>query len=128
MLPPLVLAALLAAKGVYAHGYVQYITANGVQSLGYDPGFRFQNPAPAVAGWYANNPDIGFVPPTSYDNADIICHKSSQPGQKYSMHYFPILNSNISREVRGGETYFERESRHMPFLLLLPYKENANAG
>ncbi|EHK96369.1 putative endoglucanase-7 [Glarea lozoyensis 74030] len=71
------------ATTVSAHGYVQYITANGVKSLGYDPGFRYQSPAPLVAGWFADNPDIGFVPPINYTSPDIICHKSSTPGQKY---------------------------------------------
>ncbi|PVH74129.1 lytic polysaccharide monooxygenase [Cadophora sp. DSE1049] len=73
----------LFTDGVRAHGYVQYIIADGVQSLGYDPGFRYQQPPPAVAGWYADNPDIGYVPTTSYNTSDIICHKSSIPGQKY---------------------------------------------
>jgi len=73
--------ALLAAKGTSAHGFVQYIDADGTRYRGYDPGFRFQNPAPSVPGWYADNPDIGFVPPQSFQNADIICHKSSRPGQ-----------------------------------------------
>jgi len=46
-------------------------------------GSRFQNPAPSVPRWYADNPDIGFVPLQSFQNADIICHKSSRPGQDY---------------------------------------------
>jgi len=74
---------LLLAKGATAHGFVQYIDADGAQYQGYDPGFRFQNPQPRVPGWYADNPDIGFVPPQSFQHADIICHKSSLPGQEY---------------------------------------------
>lgn len=66
-----------------AHGFVQYIKADGVQYRGYDPGFRNQNPAPKVPGWTANNPDIGFVAPTSFSSADIICHKNATPGQAY---------------------------------------------
>ncbi|KAM7210254.1 Glycoside hydrolase [Rhypophila decipiens] len=77
-------ASILLASGVSAHGFVQYITtAEGIQYRGYDPGFRFSNPAPSVPGWYADNPDIGFVPPQSFQNPDIICHKSSRPGQDY---------------------------------------------
>jgi len=41
---------VLAIDSVCAHGYVQHIIANGQQSLGYDPGFRYQQPPPAVAG------------------------------------------------------------------------------
>jgi len=83
MLLTLAAAVLLTAKGVAAHGFVQYIDAGGSRYRGYDPGFRFQSPAPSVPGWYADNPDIGFVPPQSFQNADIICHKSSTPGQDY---------------------------------------------
>ncbi|KAK0740149.1 glycosyl hydrolase family 61-domain-containing protein [Schizothecium vesticola] len=68
-----------------AHGFVQYITPlppnpSPTVHLGYDPGFRFSSPAPRVAGWYADNPDIGFVPPSSFAHPDIICHKSAVPG------------------------------------------------
>jgi lytic cellulose monooxygenase (C1-hydroxylating) len=74
---------LLAAIGVEAHGFVQYITADGVKYRGYDPGFRFQNPAPRVPGWYADNPDIGFVAPQSFGHLNITCHKAATPGQEY---------------------------------------------
>ncbi|KAK1829268.1 family 61 glycosyl hydrolase [Podospora conica] len=79
-------AALLAAfpLGASAHGFVQYITPQPpnppTRHLGYDPGFRFSTPPPRVAGWYADNPDIGFVPPSSFSHPDIICHKSAVPG------------------------------------------------
>lgn len=35
---------------------------------------------PDVAGWYAENLDIGFVEPAKYATADINCHKNSAPG------------------------------------------------
>jgi cellulase len=35
---------------------------------------------PDVAGWYAENLDIGFVAPNAYQTADINCHKNSAPG------------------------------------------------
>ncbi|KAK0718443.1 glycoside hydrolase [Lasiosphaeria miniovina] len=79
----LAVLTVLAAGHVAAHGFVQYIEAEGVQYRGYDPGFRYQDPAPRVAGWYADNPDIGFVGPQSFADPDIICHKSARPGQEY---------------------------------------------
>ncbi|KAK3356462.1 glycoside hydrolase, partial [Lasiosphaeria hispida] len=44
----------------------------------------FQIPAPDVPGWYANNTDIGFVPPQSVQSVDIVCHKSAVPGHDYA--------------------------------------------
>ncbi|RYP08937.1 hypothetical protein DL764_001590 [Monosporascus ibericus] len=76
-------AAWILGEAVHAHGFVQYITANGKTYFGYDPGFRYQNPPPRVPGWYADNPDIGFVPPQSFQNPDIVCHKSARPGEEY---------------------------------------------
>ncbi|GAB1319430.1 hypothetical protein MFIFM68171_09640 [Madurella fahalii] len=83
MLSNLAAVVLLAATEVAAHGFVQYIDADGVQYQGYDPGFRYRDPAPRVPGWYANNTDIGFVPPQSFRDPDIICHKVARPGQEY---------------------------------------------
>lgn len=86
MLPPTTTALLLLSLPALAsaHGFVQYITPQPpntpTRHLGYDPGFRFSSPAPRVAGWYADNPDIGFVPPSSFSHPDIICHKSAVPG------------------------------------------------
>jgi len=72
-----------AAVGAAAHGFVQYITADGRQYKGYDPGFRFQSPPPRVPGWYADNADIGFVAPQSFANPNITCHKAATPGQEH---------------------------------------------
>ncbi|KAL2754789.1 glycoside hydrolase family 61 protein [Sodiomyces alcalophilus JCM 7366] len=76
-------AALAFGSTVAAHGFVQYITSAGIQYLGWDPGFRYQDPLPSIPGWYANNPDIGFVEPQSFGDPDIICHKAAAPGQEY---------------------------------------------
>ncbi|KAK0702373.1 glycoside hydrolase [Lasiosphaeris hirsuta] len=78
-----VITLLVGVRGCAAHGFVQYIDGEGIRYRGYDPGFRFQTPAPEVPGWYANNTDIGFVPPQSFQDADIICHKSAVPGHDY---------------------------------------------
>lgn len=89
MLPPTTTttALLLSLPALAsAHGFLQYITplppnpSPTRTHLGYDPGFRFSSPAPRIAGWYADNPDIGFVPPSSFSHPDIICHKSAVPG------------------------------------------------
>lgn len=83
MLLLLAAALILAPTRGAAHGFVQYINANGVQYKGYDPGFRYQHPPPHVPGWYADNPDIGFVPPQSFTDVNITCHKAATPGQEY---------------------------------------------
>lgn len=83
MLATLASLLLLGAAQVAAHGFVQYIIADGVQYRGYDPGFRYQDPPPRVPGWYANNTDIGFVAPQSFGDPDIICHKSARPGEEH---------------------------------------------
>ncbi|KXX73561.1 Polysaccharide monooxygenase Cel61a [Madurella mycetomatis] len=83
MFSSLATVVFLAAAEVAAHGFVEFIHADGVQYQGYNPGFRFQDPAPRVPGWYANNTDIGFVGPESFRDPDIICHKIARPGQEY---------------------------------------------
>jgi cellulase len=46
--------------------------------LGYNPSFQYQSPPPTVVGWSTpTDLDNGFVPPSSYTNADIICHKAA---------------------------------------------------
>jgi hypothetical protein len=35
---------------------------------------------PDVIGWSTTATDLGFVPPSNYQTADIICHEDGQPG------------------------------------------------
>ena len=48
-----------------------------------NPSFAYENPPPSVPGWTASNLDNGFVSPSAYGSADIICHKSATPGKAY---------------------------------------------
>lgn len=79
-LSPLV-AALMSAATVAAHGHVDHIVIDGVNYQGYDPTtFPYQDNPPVVIGWTTGQADNGFVEPNSFGSADIICHKSASPG------------------------------------------------
>ncbi|KAI1372788.1 carbohydrate-binding module family 1 protein [Hypoxylon crocopeplum] len=74
---PLV-AALVSAATVAAHGHVDHIVLDGVFYQGYDPtSFPYQQTPPTVVGWATSQTDNGFVEPNSFASADIICHKSA---------------------------------------------------
>ncbi|KAK1459622.1 glycosyl hydrolase family 61 [Colletotrichum melonis] len=76
------LTALVGATAVSAHGYVETITAGGKTTDNYNPTTApYQNPAPDVPGWAAQQQDLGFVAPDAAGQADIICHKSATPGK-----------------------------------------------
>ncbi|KAI0397088.1 lytic polysaccharide monooxygenase [Xylariaceae sp. FL0594] len=69
-----------------AHGYVSGIKVNGGAVIdGANPNWYYQpaGTAPQTPGWQAMNQDNGFVSPDSFGTADIACHKSAKPGQKY---------------------------------------------
>jgi len=78
-----ILAALAAMPTVYAHGHVSEITANGETVPGTTPEWQYNdNKTP---GWYAMNQDNGFVEPSSFGSADIICHKVHSIQTTYSI-------------------------------------------
>lgn len=69
------------ASSVAAHGYVSGFVAGGTWYSGYSPSFQYQNPSPTVAGWSdPENLANGYVAPTAYGDADIVCHLSATPG------------------------------------------------
>ncbi|KAI0871025.1 lytic polysaccharide monooxygenase [Hypoxylon argillaceum] len=71
---------------VSAHGYVAGIKVNqGAWIDGANPNWYYQpaGTAPQTPGWQALNQDNGFVAPDAFTTADIACHKSAKPGQKY---------------------------------------------
>jgi hypothetical protein len=68
-----ILAALAVMPAVYAHGHVSEITANGETVPGTTPEWKYNDAS--TPGWYAANQDNGFVEPSSFGSADIICHK-----------------------------------------------------
>lgn len=75
-----VVAALMSAATVAAHGHVDHIVIDGLFYQGYDPTtFPYQQTPPTVVGWTTSQTDNGFVEPNSFSAADIICHKSATP-------------------------------------------------
>ncbi|KAG9246405.1 glycoside hydrolase family 61 protein [Calycina marina] len=80
MLSQLVVLGL--ASAVAAHGTVSGIIADGVYYQGYNPSYQYITPAPVVVGWsIPQDLGNGFVPTTSYGDADIICHLGATNAQ-----------------------------------------------
>lgn len=79
MLSLLVLLAPLVA----AHGHVEKVIADGVTYQGWNAALRYQNPIPATVGWQADNLDNGFVEPSRFGSADIVCHKLGKSNGAY---------------------------------------------
>ncbi|KAK5717492.1 hypothetical protein LTS12_027734 [Elasticomyces elasticus] len=73
-----VLAVLLSATHVAAHGHVTNIVANGVYYEGFDiDSFPYMSDPPAVAAWTTPNTGNGFLTPDDYSSSDIICHQNA---------------------------------------------------
>lgn len=74
------LVALAATAA--AHGIVSGIVADGTFTKGFDLQYYYQiqqgQTPPATPGWYAENLDNGFVAPSAYATADIVCHKNAK--------------------------------------------------
>jgi cellulase len=72
------------ATGVRAHGSVTGFKTNGVWNQGFLVDYYYQKvntgSFPDVAGWYAENLDLGFVEPNAFGTAAINCHKNAAPG------------------------------------------------
>ncbi|KAF2183670.1 lytic polysaccharide monooxygenase [Zopfia rhizophila CBS 207.26] len=68
---------------ISAHGHVTGIVADGTWYTGWNAEMKYQNPIPATAGWQADNLDNGFVTPSDFGSANIICHKSAKNGNTY---------------------------------------------
>ena len=84
-------AALVAAAGVSAHGHVESISVGGTEYEGLNPGAAAnENPRKELVAWFATNTDNGFVEPSAYGDADIICHRGSE-------------NAVKSAKVKAGE-------------------------
>lgn len=75
-----ILAALAVMPAVSAHGHIKSITANGETVDGTTPEW-FYGEKGDTPGWFAENQDNGFVEPSSFGDADIICHKNATPGK-----------------------------------------------
>lgn len=90
----LAVAGAFAAKA-YAHGLVQGFATDGTYNQGYILDYYYAKintgTYPATAGWYEEATDNGYVAPSSYAEADIICHKNAE-------------NANITASVKAGGT------------------------
>lgn len=85
------LAALVGAVSVAAHGHVESITVGGTEFEGLNPGAAaYENPRKELVAWFAKNTDNGFVEPSAFGDADIICHKGAE-------------NAVKSAKVKAGE-------------------------
>ncbi|ROV90147.1 hypothetical protein VSDG_08799 [Cytospora chrysosperma] len=81
----LVAAAIFGATSVAAHGYVKAINVAGTYYDGYNPTTDpYKSDPPTVVGWTASDTDEGFVAPSSYASADIICHVDAKPAGGYA--------------------------------------------
>lgn len=73
-------AGAFAAKA-YAHGLVQGFGTDGTYNQGFILDYYYakinSGTYPATAGWYEESTDNGYIAPTSYNNADIICNKNA---------------------------------------------------
>jgi cellulase len=69
------IATLLAtfARPTLAHGYVSGIVANGIYTEGWQVAFWYDIvngvTIPQTPGWYEEELDLGFIPPSEYQYA-----------------------------------------------------------
>lgn len=74
-------AGAFAVKAA-AHGLVQGFATDGTYNQGYILDYYYQKinqgSFPSVAGWYEESTDNGYIAPTAYAEADIICNKNSE--------------------------------------------------
>lgn len=76
------LAALASAATVHAHGFVSDIIVNGQSNIGYNPTNAPWEPEQDSAGWANWATDTGFVPSSSLQDPDIICHLDAKNAPK----------------------------------------------
>ena len=75
--------AFVSVSQVMGHGTVSGIVADGIYYQGYSPSFQFQHPSPAVVGWsIPEDLSNGFIDPSNYTTAEVICHLGATPGAK----------------------------------------------
>ncbi|EAW25620.1 Glycosyl hydrolase family 61 [Aspergillus fischeri NRRL 181] len=78
------LAVLLSATRVAAHGHVTNVVVNGVSYAGFDiNSYPYMSDPPKVAAWTTPNTGNGFIAPSAYNSPDIICHQNATNAQAY---------------------------------------------
>ncbi|KAK2757080.1 hypothetical protein FQN54_005049 [Arachnomyces sp. PD_36] len=80
MLPKPLLAVVACAASVSAHGYVEKITINGDSYVGYNPAIAPWVPVQDSIGWENWATDLGYVPSSTLQSPDIVCHLNSTNG------------------------------------------------
>ncbi|TVY41616.1 Endoglucanase [Lachnellula subtilissima] len=85
----------LFASPALAHGIVTGIVANGIYTQGWSLDFYYaivnKVAYATTPGWYEDALDSGFIPPSEYQDPNIICHKDGR-------------NANTSATVAAGST------------------------
>lgn len=116
----LAVAGAFAVKA-YAHGLVSGFNTDGTYNQGFILDYYYAKintgTYPATAGWYEEATDNGFVAPTSYAEADIICHKNAE-------------NANTTASVKAGGTvdFFWTTWPDSHFGPILTYVANCGTG
>lgn len=77
-----ILAAVAGAVSVSAHGYVDQIIIDGESYTGYNPTNAPWEPEQDSIGWQNWATDTGFVPSSSLQEPDIVCHLNSTNAPK----------------------------------------------
>ncbi|PYH34758.1 hypothetical protein ABZX51_008776 [Aspergillus tubingensis] len=78
------LAALLSATQVAAHGHVTNLVVDGVYYEGFDISvFPYESDPPKVAAWTTPNTGNGFISPDAYRDPNIICHENATNAQAH---------------------------------------------
>lgn len=83
MKTPTMLALAAGASLVQAHGYVSSWTIGGTEFAGFDEMWAASagtDTGNTFIAWSEAASDNGFVAPSAYASADIICHKSATNG------------------------------------------------
>ena len=79
-------AVLIVCSGLWrltsAHSHINYLIINGELFPGFNPKIT-TNPANTI-GWFTTAADDGFVPPSNYSTADIICHRDGAPPKAHA--------------------------------------------
>lgn len=97
---PSVLSKFIFTTGAFAaraaaHGLVSGVVTDGTYNQGFILDYYYEKintgSYPNTAGWYEEATDNGYVAPSSYGEADIICHKNAD-------------NANATATVSAGGT------------------------
>lgn len=75
------LSVLAGGVSVSAHGYVAEVNIDGVTYGGFNPAAAPYGPQPDSISWPNGASDLGFVPSSSTQDPDVICHLDATNGK-----------------------------------------------